>query len=55
MGMVPDFPMSHLMDYRTWTWYVERWGWIGEVFGGGHGQEDYRGSLGEWLRKEKKA
>lgn len=25
MGMVPDFPMSHLMDYRTWIWYVEIW------------------------------
>lgn len=39
------------LGLRSWR---KGWGWVGEVFGGGYGQEDYRGFLGEWLRKEKK-
>jgi len=28
------------------------WGWVGEAFGGGYAQKDYRGLVDEWMKKK---
>ena len=37
------------LGLRSWR---KGWGWLGELFGGSYGQEDYRGLVQEWLAKE---
>ena len=53
----PDFAFDGVPYYdlllgdlgvRSWR---KGWGWVGEVFGGGYGPEDYRGVVEEWIRK----
>ncbi|MCJ1297767.1 hypothetical protein MMC08_000555 [Hypocenomyce scalaris] len=40
------------LGLRYWR---KGWGWVGEVFGGSYVQDDYRGLVEEWLKKEKSA
>ena len=50
---VPYFDLL-LGDLGLKSWR-KGWGWLGEVFGGSYGQEDYKGLVKEWLKKEKMA
>jgi len=43
-----DLLLSDL-GLRGWR---KGWGWLGELFGGSYAQEDYRGLVDEWLRKQ---
>ncbi|MCJ1390376.1 hypothetical protein MMC18_003235 [Xylographa bjoerkii] len=52
---VPDFVFDSVpffdlllgdLGLRSWR---KGWGWVGEVFGGGYGQSDYKGLVDEWL------
>ena len=43
-----DLLLSDL-GLRSWR---KGWGWLGELFGGSYGQEDYRGLVDEWVRKQ---
>lgn len=43
-----DLLLSDL-GLRRWR---KGWGWLGELFGGSYGQEDYRGLVDEWVRKQ---
>ena len=53
----PDFAFDGVPYYdlllgdlgvRSWR---KGWGWIGEIFGGGYGAEDYQGVVEEWIGK----
>lgn len=39
------------LGLRQWR---KGWGWLGELFGGPYGQEEYKGLVGEWVEKEKR-
>ena len=39
------------LGLRRWR---KGWGWLGEVFGGGYWQGDYRGLVEEWLEKRER-
>lgn len=39
------------LGLRSWR---KGWGWLGEVFGGGYGQADYKGLVEEWKESRKR-
>ena len=54
----PDFVLDAIpyfdlllrdMGLKSWR---KGWGWLGELFGGSYGQEDYRGLVDEWVAKQ---
>ncbi|KAL8825907.1 MAG: hypothetical protein Q9191_004131 [Dirinaria sp. TL-2023a] len=47
---IPYFDLL-LRDLGLKSWR-KGWGWLGELFGGGYGQEDYRGLVDEWVAKQ---